>query len=314
MPEPDQTGRRLKLRQLEILSAVAECGTMGKAAERLAISQPVVSKAIADLEYTLGVRLFDRGPQGVEPTLYGRALLKCGIAIFDELRQGIKEIKFLSDPNAGELHVGCTESLTAGLVSDVIDRLSRRFPRLVIHLALADVGTLQFRFLRERRCELIVGRVLSSVPEPDMDAEVLFYEQHLVVTKPPNKWLKQRRIGLADLIDEPWILAPLEIQPGTPVVEAFRAVGLQLPQGLIVSNSLNLRNSLLATGRFVTVVPGSVLRFVPKHLLLKVLPVKLPRSKLPIAIVTLKNRTLSPIAQLFIDYARELAKPLANEK
>ncbi|HEY7297847.1 MAG TPA: LysR family transcriptional regulator [Xanthobacteraceae bacterium] len=79
---PDRVGRRIKLRQLEALFAVAECGTMGKAAERLALSQPVISKAIADLERTLGARLLDRGPLGAQPTLYGRALLKHSIAIF----------------------------------------------------------------------------------------------------------------------------------------------------------------------------------------------------------------------------------------
>src|ERR1700726_3356549 len=94
----ERIGRRLKLRDFRILMTVIECGTMGKAAERLAISQPVVSKAIADMEHALGVRLLDRSQRGVEPTPYGRALIKRGIAIFDEMRQGIEEIEFLSDP------------------------------------------------------------------------------------------------------------------------------------------------------------------------------------------------------------------------
>src|ERR1700704_1276129 len=100
-PGRERVGRRLKLRDLRILMTVVECGTMGKAAERLAISQPVVSKAIADMEHALGVRLLDRSQRGVEPTPYGRALIKRGIAIFDEMRQGIEEIEFLSDPTAG---------------------------------------------------------------------------------------------------------------------------------------------------------------------------------------------------------------------
>jgi DNA-binding transcriptional LysR family regulator len=313
MQGPDPIGRRLKLRQLEILLAVIECGTMGKAAERLAISQPVVSKAIVDLEHTLGVRLLDRSSQGVEPTPYGRALMKRGTVIFDEVRQSLREIKFLTDPNGAELHVGCTETVTGGLVSAVISQLSERFPRLAIHVLSADMVTLLSYYLRERRCEFVIGRMPSSVPEPDMDAEPLFHEQYQIVARPPNKWLsKRRKIALAELIDEPWILGPFETRAGSPVVEAFNSIGLQLPQALIVSTSLHLRNSLLATGRFLTVLPGSVLRFVPKESGLKVLSVRLPRSTLPIAIVTLKNRTLSPIGQLFIDHARDLAKPLAR--
>src|SRR4051812_4543937 len=117
-------GRRLKLRDLNILLAVIKSGSMGKAAADLAMSQPSVSKAIADIEHAVGLRLLDRSPHGVEPTIYGRALHKRGVAVFDELRQGVKELEFLTDPTSGELRVGCTESLAAGFVSAVIDRLS----------------------------------------------------------------------------------------------------------------------------------------------------------------------------------------------
>ena len=115
----DRIGRRLKPRDLHVFLAVAEHRNMAKAAESLAISRPVVSKTIAELEQTLGVPLLDRGPHGVEPTLYGRSLVQRSVAIFDELRQSVKEIEFLRDPNAGELSVGCTEVMAAGLVSAV---------------------------------------------------------------------------------------------------------------------------------------------------------------------------------------------------
>jgi DNA-binding transcriptional LysR family regulator len=234
------------------------------------------------------------------------------VAVFDDLRQGVKEIAFLADPAAGELRIGCTETVTAGLASAVIDRLSGRYPQLVFQMELGDPATLQFHFLRERRCELVVARVVSPNPEPDMDAEALFHEQYVVVAGPRSKWLGRRKIALAELVDEPWILASAEIEPGAPVVDAFRALGLEVPRARILSASLNLGNSLMPTGRFLTMVPGSVLRFGPKHMFRNVLPVEFPRSPLPVAIITLKNRTLSPVAQLFIDCAREVAKPLAK--
>ena len=99
----ERIGRRIKLRDLHILLAVVRCRSMAKAATELTISQPAVSKAIADMEYTLGLRLLDRSWNGIEPTMYGRALIKRGVAIFDELRQGVKELEFLADPTAGEL-------------------------------------------------------------------------------------------------------------------------------------------------------------------------------------------------------------------
>src|SRR5260370_9932508 len=81
---------------------VVQAGSMGKAAERLNTVQPSISRSIAELEHALGVRLLDPQRQGVEPTEYGRALLNCGVAVFDELRQGVKKIAFLADPAAGE--------------------------------------------------------------------------------------------------------------------------------------------------------------------------------------------------------------------
>jgi DNA-binding transcriptional LysR family regulator len=260
------------------------------------------------------VPLFDRSPQGVEPTLYGRALLKRSLAIFDELRQSVEEIEFLADPAAGELRIGSNETVTGGFVSAAIDRLSRRHPRLVFHLEVGTVPTLQFHFLRERRCEVVIGRPWSAAPEPDMMLEPLFHEQLFVAAGPRNKWVGRRKLSLTELVDEPWILAPTETEPGAPVAEAFRATGYDIPRATVVCSSINLRNSLLATGRFLTAVPSSVMQFGPQRALFKVLPIELPRWHLPVAIITLKNRTLSPVAQLFIECVREMAKPLASRR
>ena len=130
----DRIGRRLKLRDLHVLFAVMQWGSMAKAAHHLAVSQPVVSAAIAGLEQTLGVRLLDRTRRGVEPTIYGRALLNHGLAAFDALRQGVKEIEFLADPTVGELRIGCPEWIAAGLLPVITDRLLQRHPRLVFYV------------------------------------------------------------------------------------------------------------------------------------------------------------------------------------
>src|SRR5215813_1985039 len=138
----DRIGRRLKPRDLHIFMAVAEEGNMAKAAERLAISRPVVSKTIADLERTLGVPLFDRSQQGVEPTLYGRALRKLAVTVSDDMRRGMQEIEFLADPTAGELRLGCSD-WSAGPVGVAVDQMSRQYPRITFDVVSADIATLQ---------------------------------------------------------------------------------------------------------------------------------------------------------------------------
>jgi DNA-binding transcriptional LysR family regulator len=309
----DRVGRRLKLRDLHILLAVAKSGSMGKAAADLAISQPSVSKAIADVEHAIGLRLLDRGPHGIEPTIYGRALLKCGMAVFDELRHGVMELEFLTDPAAGELRIGCNETMAAGFVSAVTDRLSRQHPRVVLNLVTGDSLTLINRELRQRTIELAIGSVFGLNLENDISSDLLFDDQFVVMAGAESKLVRRRKLRLADLIDEPWVLPPSDSMAAHGIAQAFRADGLELPPAQIISFSLSLHYHLLATGRFVTMLPRSMLRF-GKHLPLKLLPVELQENPYPIAIITLKNRTLSPLAQRLIDCAREVAKLLAKPR
>src|ERR1700733_13359756 len=130
----DRIGRRVKLRDLHIVLAVAQAGSMTRAAEELAVSYPVVSKTISELERTLGVKLFDRSISGVEPTHYGRALLKSGVAVFDEMRKGLQQIEFIRQPDAGDLRIGSSIVVDAGLLPAVISRFSEAFPRAALHV------------------------------------------------------------------------------------------------------------------------------------------------------------------------------------
>jgi DNA-binding transcriptional LysR family regulator len=128
-----------------------------------------------------------------------------------------------------------------------------------------------------------------------------------------NPWARRRRIELAELVNEPWTLTAPESLGGA-VMQAFRASGLDYPRATLVSDSPEVRLSLVAAGRFLTIAPYSFLRFHTGSAALKVLPVELPMDRLPVVIATLKNRTLSPAAKLFIQHAREAAKLLAKRK
>jgi DNA-binding transcriptional LysR family regulator len=311
VPWNPQIRRRLKLRELDILMTVVRAGGMRKAADHLHMSQPAVSKAIADLERTLGVPLLDRTPRGVEPTQYGRALLKRGIAVFDELKQGVQDIDFLADPEAGELRIGSSTAQAEGIVLAVIDRLSRRYPRVVFHVVQG--GTLaQYDELRERRVELGVVRLFGTATAEDVEEEVLFEEPMVVVAGTQNPWARRRKIQLAELVNEPWTWPSAGTMINSLIVEAFRATGLEPPRATVYIDATNMRIRLAATGRFLAVMPAGVLRSPAKHAAIKMLPVDLPPTHGPIGIITLKNRTLSPLAQLFIECAREVGKSLAK--
>jgi DNA-binding transcriptional LysR family regulator len=310
----ERIGRRIRLRDLHILLAVAQCRSIAKAAKHLAVSQPVVSKVIGDLEHTIGVRLFDRDRYGAQPTVYGAALLKRGVAAFDELRHGLKDIEFLVDPTAGEVWVGGTEAMFAGIIPAVINQLYSQYPRLVIHLTQLLASPTLYQELRERNVDFVFGRMLGQTIEKDLTAEILFDEPIAVAAGLQNRWVRRRRIALAELINEPWILPRPDTLAGALVADAFHACDLEVPRAAVICGFVHMTSTLLSTGPFVTMLPCSFLRFSSQRLSIKTLPVSLSLRPGPVGLVTLKGRTLSPAALLVIDCVRKVVKPLAGNK
>lgn len=309
MQASDRIGRRLKLQDLHVFMTVVQAGTMGKAAQHLNTTQPNVSRTIAELEHVFGVRLLDRYRQGVAPTEYGRALLDCGTAVFDDLRQGVKKIELLADPGAGEVRIGSSIYTGESFVTAAIERLSRRHPQIVFHLVTSDETDTLHRELSERNVDFLIARKGGRLSDEKFNFEVLYNPPTVVVASSRSSWARRRRIALAELVNEPWVLPPPEGILGPAYLDIFRANGLDPPRIAVFATQPGTRLNLVATGRFLT-MQTSVLRF-SKSTKIRVLPVKLQHTRAPVGIISLKNRTLSPVAQLFIETAREVAKPLA---
>jgi DNA-binding transcriptional LysR family regulator len=309
----DRIGRRIKLRDLHILMAVADAGSMAKASARLAVSHPVISKTISDLEQSLGVRLLDRSSQGVELTTYGRALLNCGINVFDEMRQGLRQIELLSDPRSGEVRIGCTEITMAGLVPAITEEFSKRHPGIRLEVVLANPAVPQFPDLRERKVDLLLVRATGPLTEDDLCAETLFDEPFAAVAGARSRWARKHRIALTNLVNEAWVLPPYDSVPGALIGEIFRRSDLPPPRARVVTLSGQLTVTLIASGRFVGLLPMSVARFNADRRSVRILPLQFPTPRLAVAIITVKRRTLSPFADLFIECARESAKLLAAQ-
>ena len=310
----ERIGRRLKLHDLHVFIAVAELGSMRKAAERLAVSQPSVSKAIADIEQVLGTRLLERNAQGVEVTPYGRALLRRALGAFDELRQGVKDIEVLADPTLGEVRIGCPEAIAAGLLPAVVDRFSRRYPRVVVSVKAADELAPEYRPLRERTVDLVVGRGADHLRDDDLDAEVLYHDRVFVATGGKAPWGRCRNVTLADLMEYPWLLFPESSWIDMRVNEAFRRSNVAPPRSVVRAYSVHFCINMLATDRFLASLAGSVLRFNAPRFGLKVLPIDLPAHPWPVAMVTLRNRTLTPVVREFMKDIRSVAKVMPHQR
>jgi DNA-binding transcriptional LysR family regulator len=305
-------GRRVRLRDLHVLFAVVQQGSMARAGAHLGMSQSAVSQSIAALEHAMQVPLLDRTPRGVELTPYGAALTRRGQAAFDELRSGVKDIEFLADPATGEVRVACTESIAAGVLPSVIERFSLRYPKVGLHVYPTAGHETGFAALHERKVDVVL--TLPARPfEKDLDdqlhAEVLFSDRICLAAASQSPLARRRRIALADLAGAALISPASDTPGGAAVVAAFRRAGLASPV-CITTFSVHLRSILGMSGRFVAVLPVSILRFNPGFHSLKELPLDVAMPQPPALIVTLKNRTLRPPVERFVECAREVAKAM----
>ena len=291
----------MKLHDLHVFMAVMQAASMSKAAKLLNTGQPAISRSIANLEHALGVRLLDRGRQGVKPTEFGQALLNSGTTVFDDLRQAAKNIAFLTDPSIGEVRVGCNPFLAATVVTAVIDRLSRRYPGVTFCIVTGDEKALH-QELTARNVDLLVTWRSGPLLDERLDYELLYEDTYSIAVGAQNPLARRRKIKLADLVNEQWVLPPEGGAIGLVVTDAFRAIALDAPRTKVIVDPAEARMSLVVTGRFVGVFPDSALRFYLRRAGLKILPVTPPLARrVPVGLVTLRSRPLSPVARLFIE-------------
>jgi DNA-binding transcriptional LysR family regulator len=304
-----QIGRRLTLRDLHLFLTVVQHGSMASAAVQLGISQPNVSEVIADLEQALDARLFDRRPRGVEPTMYGEALLKRTRAVFDELRQGVKDIEFLTDPARGEVRIGFPPAAMATFLPDLIQKFSDAYPKVVLRISEVPRSAI-YSVLRERTHDLHLEWCVPPFSRDDVASDVnveyLFDDHFVIVAGPNTRWARRRKIDLAELRAERWMLGPPSTSNYEFIAGAFRARGLAMPMIAVETLSVPLRTHLVASGRFIGAMP----KLLASQSLVKILPVEVPVRPLRFAIFTLKGRTLSPAVARFIAHLRDFARSM----
>lgn len=299
----DRIGRRLRLKDLHTLQTVVEAGSMAKASRKLGLSQPAISKSIADMEHTLGATLLDRSAHGVELTEPGRLLLARGRIVFDELHEGVRDIQALSDPASGEIRIGTTEPIT-GFLSEVIGRLSKTYPRISFQVHVSDTTSL-VRDLRERALDIVVSRWTAEAVAEDLAAEVLFKAPLAVLADRRHPLVARKRLTLADTMRETWTLSPPDSFLGRVVVDLFKRRNLELPRTVVTTLSIHMRLNLLAGGRFLTILPLRMVRQRANKAWLRALNIDFSDSAGPIAMITVRKRGLSGTVKLFQDACRK---------
>lgn len=314
----NRVSRRLRFRDLQLFFAVVQCGSMAKAAAELGVTQPAVSETIAEMEDAFGVRLFDRSHRGVELTIYGRALHKRGIAAFDELKLGIRDIEFLADPAKGEVRIACADSIAGAILAPMLQKFCRDYPGIILTVDPLPTPSLEVPELHARKLDVVLTRLSKPKSEhslgDDLDVEILFDDEAVIAAGATSRWARRRKIELADLLDATWVGTSRQALTTALMERAFRAANLPPPKMRVITLSIQLRAYLLAGGDFLTTMPKSMLRLNPEGRGLKELPIRLPNSNFPVAIVTLKNRTLTAAVALFLDRLRTHVKSAVRHR
>lgn len=289
--------RRIKLRDLKVFQVAAETGSMARAAAQLSITQPAVSYAISELEHAVGAQLLDRSSQGVTPTVYGRALLARSAIVFNELRQGISEIASLIDPEVGELRIGTTPPMSA-VASAVFNHLVPRYPRMRFELMVGPTDVL-LRQLRQRDVEIVISRLASMAGNDDLSVDTLFHDELVVICSRQSKWARRRNVSLADLVNEAWVFPPPSGFLTGIMRGEFEAQGLQFPRPTVTTSCTYSLSVLVGNGNFLGIHPRAMLTTPNQHPLLTAVDVGLPTTRGAIGLISLKDRSLSPVARLF---------------
>jgi len=173
---------------------------------------------------------------------------------------------------------------------------------------------LQLSELRNRKYDFVLARIVRPLPEDeDVNVETLFNDHVVIAADARSKWARRRKIDLAELVDEPWMLTPPDSWVYSRLAEAFQARGLNMPKATLLTISVPLRSHLLADSKYLTAFAGSVLRLNAERYGLKSLPIDLPHRPWPAVVVTPRNRTLSPLVERFIECAREVVKSIARK-
>jgi DNA-binding transcriptional LysR family regulator len=291
---------RLRFKQLRLLIALDEAKSLHKAAERVAITQPGASKALHEIESTLGASLFERTSQGLEANDLGRCAIRYARLINTDLARLREEMLGILQGHGGRLSVGAIMGAVPALVA-ALSRLRERQPQLSVEI-VEDTSARLLGLLDEGRLDLALCRTSVSQRPAAYDCRVREPEPLLLVAHPAHPLAHREGLQLANLAECRWVVFPVNMPMRLTLEQAFREAGLSFPQYPIETSSTFTTLSLLAQDpTLVAVMPTDVARMALDHGILAALPLRLASRSEPLEIVTRHGVSLSVPVQWLID-------------
>ncbi|GAA4330298.1 LysR family transcriptional regulator [Pigmentiphaga soli] len=298
---------RLKMRQILLLAALGDLANLRRAAAQLGMTQPAATKLLHELEAALNVPLFERSRRGMAATLYGEAMIRHARALLSDLDAARDEIDALAGGSAGTVAVGTMTSTASELVPRAVASLLARSPDVRVSL-VEGAHDMLMGALQRGELDLVLGRVMGGAAMDELELEVLYEDKFLVVCGPQHPLAKKRKIRLADLTGQRWILPPATAPLRQRLDILFMEQAGDKPRNAVESVSLLSNLSLLQKSPALAVMPADLVGQFSGSGLVRALPVPLPGLFGPVALITRGGRRRSPAVDAFIGELRRLAR------
>jgi DNA-binding transcriptional LysR family regulator len=297
---------RLKTRHLLLLSHLDRERSVLAAARAAHMTQPGASKLLAELEDSLGVRLFTRHARGIEPTAYGEVMIRHARSALAEMDRAQHEISALASGLSGKCAIGSVVSAGTSLVPKAIVLLKQSYPGILVSVDIDNSDVLVRRLL-DGDLDIIVARLSGSDGAPELDFEPLAGEVHSVIARAGHPLVRQARLDMGDLVDRPWILPPAGSFLRNRIDSMFVQRGLGLPRNVVETSSIPVILSLLQNTDMISALQDESLEPYRMAGLLGVLPLKFGVRMEPFGIAVRRGYRLSPAGEAMLRCLRDAA-------
>ncbi|MFN3985512.1 MAG: LysR substrate-binding domain-containing protein [Rhodocyclaceae bacterium] len=296
----------LKLRHLQLLVALDEFRHLGRASEFLSLTQPAVSKTLAEIERMFGLQLFVRSTRGTEPTAYGHSVVRFARSVLADYGRTRDEIAAVASGAAGRVSVGAMVVATPVLLVQAVARLKRLSSHATVLVEEGDLTRLLPR-LRVNELDLIIGRLEPGYASPDLETEALHEESMCIVAHPEHRLAARDALEWKDLASESWVVPPPWASSRIKLNQMFYQHGLNPPADLIETASYLATLSFVRERHALGFLARNVARHCQREGLLSVLDIEVPIELPPVGLITLRGRTRTPTCTQLIECLRACA-------
>lgn len=301
----------LKLRHLQLLVAIDQFRHLGRASEFLSVTQPAVSKTLAEIERMFGQALFTRSTRGTEPTAVGSAVVRFARSVLAEYGRTRDEIAAVAGGAAGRTLVGAMVVAVPTLLVAAVDLLKQRSAQTTVLVEEGDLTRLLPR-LRVGELDLFVGRLEPGYASPDLETEALYTEPMCIVARPEHPLARASRVGWMQLAEVPWVVPPPWASSRIKLEQMFYKHRLAPPSDIVETASFLVMLSFVRERPAIGFLARGVALHAQREGLVRILRLAVPIELPPVGMITLRGRARTPATLQLMDCLRSCAPALRD--